>query len=435
MPSESAAWTLAKIEPPDNTFRDSDEEVHRAFWKYIADLGVDRFHWRCNAGLDRHGADLTPIAASTRARGRKRSYTGLGNGNNPPLVPALGLSRTEALLKGRGFADHAEWHWRTDPVTGLHWGQVMLWHRAGGGGRYPQRDVIGWSREDILWLHRQGATWWYAHQHGQRVAEAMNLLESRADKFPRLPAAAPVKIAAKGRMDIEHFTFGIGATENVVRRSIEEGTFSGFSKAGRYKPPGPGGKAKPAPKPTIPFKPKPKPAPAPAKVRRPAAIAKASEPIQVIAEPKPKPGEAIPARPAARARKPKPASPPAKPAWVNPYIGMPKLNPLQREKTPPVNPAVDLAAFAARAKAAARKVKGRFGGEKVWISQAHSAYVKDYGPISLVDYKDLLGRSLQSRHLDLSRADMAEAFDLGVQEASETFHPIKGHEFHFFNLD
>ena len=91
---DSAAWTLSDIAPNDNTFRDAGEAVHREFWRYIASIGVDRFHWRCNQGIGASGEPLTPIAASTARRGRKRSYTGLGNAGNPPLVPALGLSRT-----------------------------------------------------------------------------------------------------------------------------------------------------------------------------------------------------------------------------------------------------------------------------------------------------------------------------------------------------
>lgn len=180
MPTDSAAWKLDRIAPPDNTYRDAGDAVHQAFWEYIAQKGVDRFHWRCNQGLDRNGKGLTPIKEATWKRGRKRSYTGLGNANAPPLSPALGLSRTESLLRGHGFSDHAEWHWDVDPVTGLDWGQVMLWHRE-GAGHLPVRDVIGWSREDILWLQSQGMAWWYAHQHGTRLAAAMHETETRGE--------------------------------------------------------------------------------------------------------------------------------------------------------------------------------------------------------------------------------------------------------------
>jgi hypothetical protein len=346
--ADSAAWTLSGIEPVDNTFRGSDEDTKRAFWRWISSIGVDRFHWRCNRGLDRNGEELTAIAASTRARGRKRSYTGLGNADNPPLVPALGLSRTEALLKGRGFSDHAEWYWRDDPVSGLHWGQVMLWHAAGGGGRYPQRDVIGWSTSDIAWLRAEGQRWWWAHQHGQAVARAMNEIEAKHEKFPRLPEqrAAPTQFKVTGRTDVEHFTFGIGGTEQMVRRSIEEGTSSGFRRLGRERPPRPGGKMKPGPAPAAPIKPKAKPKPA---AKRPAAVAASKAP------------------------------------FVNPYAAMPPL------KAAPAPAAAgehspDLATFAARAKAAAATVQGagRFSEEKVLISHAHSAYVKAHGPIPLV---------------------------------------------------
>ena len=188
--ADSSAWTLFGIEPPDNTFRDSGEDVHRAYWRWIAAVGVDRFHWRCNQGLGSNGEPLTPIAHSTWLKGRKRSYTGLGNANNPPLVPALGLSRFESLLKGRGFIDHAEWYWTVDPVTGLHWGQVAIWQAEGGGGRYPESNVIGWSPADVAWLQDSGHTWWYAFRNGHKLAEAMATLEVARDKFPRHAAAA-----------------------------------------------------------------------------------------------------------------------------------------------------------------------------------------------------------------------------------------------------
>jgi hypothetical protein len=251
MADESAAWTLYGIQPPDNTFRDSPEEVHRAFWRYIAQAGVARFRWRCNAGLDRHGAGLAGIAESTFRRGRWRSHTGRGNALNPPLSPALGRSRTEELIRGRGFIDHAEWYWLVDPVTGLHWGQMMLWHRE-GSGHLPVRDVIGWSRDDIAELRHLGQEWWYHFQHGVLLKAAVEKLNL---PHPKTGAIPPPKFEVTGDTDLSKYTFGIEGTKERTERAIAEGYHSGFSRKT------PGGKAYNQ----TPPPPPPKPVPAPPK--------------------------------------------------------------------------------------------------------------------------------------------------------------------------
>ena len=253
MDDESAAWTLYGIEPADNTYRHAGEEVHRAFWRYIAQAGVARFRWRCNAGLDRHGEGLTGIKESTFRRGRWRSHTGMGNALNPPLVPASGRSRTEELIRGRGFRDHAEWYWLVDSVTGLHWGQVMLWHRE-GAGHLPVRDVIGWSEDDIAELRRLGQEWWHHFQHGALIKAAVERLNLPQPKTGAIP---PPKFEVTGRIDIEHATFGIGGERERTARAIAEGYHSGFSRKtpgghtyGPKKPPS-------APPPEPPWMPRP----------------------------------------------------------------------------------------------------------------------------------------------------------------------------------
>ncbi len=62
--------------------------------------------------------------------------------------------------------------------------------------------------------------WWYAHQHGMAVARAMNEVESCQDKFPSAPAVASGKFKVTGRVDVENVTFGLGGTQQMVRRSI-----------------------------------------------------------------------------------------------------------------------------------------------------------------------------------------------------------------------
>jgi hypothetical protein len=197
MRRDSFAFRLRGIEPKDATFRSAGEEVHRAFWRFIAAEGVTLFRQRCERGLDRHGSRVYRISAATRTKGPDRSYPGLGEADEP-LVPAHGLSRTEDLLRGRGFSDHAEWHWVTDPHTGLHWGRVLHWHRI-GARQLPVRDVIGWSVEDRLELARRGQEWWHHWQTGKRLARAAMRAELPA---PKTGTPMPPKIPLVGRTDL-----------------------------------------------------------------------------------------------------------------------------------------------------------------------------------------------------------------------------------------
>jgi len=373
--AESFAFRLRGIEPTDNTFRGSDESVKRAFWAFVARKGLEVFRRRCNRGLDRFGRPLIPIAESTRRRGRWRSHTGQGTADNPPLVPAMGLSRTEELLRGRGFVDHAEWHWAVDEVTGKHWGRILGYHRAGlGRGLY--RDVIGWSDDDVAELRQYGAVWWHGYRNAIAVAEAAERLELPAERMKQLATREPVRFRVTGRIDIDRFTFGIGAQRETVRRSIDEGYFSGFRQLGKPRPPA-AAAAKPRPKP-----------------RPPAVLHAASL--------KPKPAAAP-----APAPKPQPATPPP-----------------------------DLAEFARRVLEVAATVdeSGRFGPDKVFISAAWAAYVRRYGPIGLTEFKRLLALATNARYLDLSRANMVEAMDAATVAASETTHPLGIGEWHFVRL-
>ena len=69
------------------------------------------------------------------------------------------------------------------------------------------------------------------------------------------------------------------------------------------------------------------------------------------------------------------------------------------------------------------------------ISHAHLQYVRDNGPMSLEQFKEFLGRSLQARHLDLARADIIQVLDELDARASITFHPMSpSWEFHFIRL-
>jgi hypothetical protein len=153
MDRPSYAFTLAGIEPKDNTFKDAGEDVHRSFWQFVVQVGIEVKIRSLLQGLGADGTTLRRLAPY--AIKHRKSAMGPAEPDAPPLIPAGELSRTIALLTGRAFADRAEWFWRTDPITGLPWGRVLHWHRI-GAGRLPVRDVIGLSFEDQMAIALRG---------------------------------------------------------------------------------------------------------------------------------------------------------------------------------------------------------------------------------------------------------------------------------------
>jgi hypothetical protein len=227
MARDSYAFRLRGVAPADNAFRAAGEDVHRAFWRYIGQEGLVVWKRSRLMGLDRHGVPIesyAPLAASTRAKGRWRSHTGHGSAAAPFIVPAGQSSRAIDLLRVRAFADHAEYHWVTDPVTGLHWGQVMWWHKT-GAGYLPARDVMGFSQAELMELAQRGAAWWSNYQRGVRVAAQ---IAARTVPIEHHHAEPPPKIPLTGRTDLEHGTAGEYTDVERTRRAIAEGYHTGF---------------------------------------------------------------------------------------------------------------------------------------------------------------------------------------------------------------
>jgi hypothetical protein len=218
----SFAFRVEGIEPAaDPVWRLADESVRRAFWRAVVGFTLEAKDRELASGLDRFGVPLTPIAASTRARGRMRSHTGLGSAGNPPLTPANALSRTRALLTGRAMEDHAEFFWTTDDVTGLPWGQVLSWHRA-GAGRLPVRDVIGLAPQSLATVRARADRWWANYKAGHPVFdhEGRIKLQVGHGRMGTIPL--------RGRLDIKNATLGVGASKSTVEAAIKGGTFTGF---------------------------------------------------------------------------------------------------------------------------------------------------------------------------------------------------------------
>jgi hypothetical protein len=72
MTRPSYAFTLAGIEPKDNTFKDAGEDVHRSFWQFIVQVGIEVKTRSLLQGLGaltaRHYAGWLRTRSSTRSR-------------------------------------------------------------------------------------------------------------------------------------------------------------------------------------------------------------------------------------------------------------------------------------------------------------------------------------------------------------------------------
>ncbi len=232
----SYAFRVSGIEPrTDLAWIAASEADHRAFWQAVVGFVLAAKDKELADGLDRFGKPLIPIAESTRAKGRWRSHTGMGSADAPPLDPAYRLSRTRSLFRGRAHKDHAEFFWATDVVTGLPGGKVLGWHRGDvakrpgrNASRLPVRDVIGLSLASLARVKAQSATWWANHKAGAKQQEKEVIF-----KF----AQAETKPEVTGNLDLDRYTFGIGADRDTVAAMIAKGQFSGFSKAGPWKGP------------------------------------------------------------------------------------------------------------------------------------------------------------------------------------------------------
>lgn len=160
MPRISSAFRLTGIEPDDLAWHAATEADRRGFWREAVRIGLRVKDESLARGLDRHGLKLKRVSRYTREH--RRSAMGPANPLAPALMPAEGLSRTRAYLKGRAFADHAEFFWSNG------WGRILHFHRVGArnhwarSGKLPVRDVIGLSQADENKIRREVLAWWKA---------------------------------------------------------------------------------------------------------------------------------------------------------------------------------------------------------------------------------------------------------------------------------
>lgn len=109
-------------------------------------------------------------------------------------------------------------------------------------------------------------------------------------------------------------------------------------------------------------------------------------------------------------------------------------NPLSPSALAAERMVANAATFQDRVKAAAGLVpdSGRFGENKVFISEAHKAYEQAYGRIPIGEFKAKLVEANREGLVNLVRADLVQAMDFSKIQASKTSH--LNAEFHFIKL-
>ena len=211
----------------DPEFLQAPASVRGEVLRWVLVYGLKEKDADLAAGLDRHGAALAPIAASTREH--RESAMGPADPDAPPLMPAYAVSRTRLLLTGEAKRVQVEFYWEYDEHTGGSWGQILDYQRKGKGprgGRRPKRDVIGISEAAIARVRAQVTARW-------RQERAVLLGHAPAAAVPgrmAVPTVPPERIRVIGKTDFEHFTYGIGGpgSAEASARALAGGGSTGF---------------------------------------------------------------------------------------------------------------------------------------------------------------------------------------------------------------
>ncbi len=155
------SFAISGIEPNDPAWLRAPRELRLRFWQRVGQLAFDAKQDELSKGLDRFGNRMVPISEATRKARRYWDYSpmGLSDPKAPPLMPNYSASRTRSLLRWKAFDDQTIFFWAFDPHTGRPWGEILDYHRE-GGGNLPIRDVIGLSPNSLATVRRRAMAWW-----------------------------------------------------------------------------------------------------------------------------------------------------------------------------------------------------------------------------------------------------------------------------------
>ena len=242
----SSTITIEGLAPDDDPLWGvASSSVKHEFFNFCKGLAHTYFKEQLRLGIDRYGEKLAPIAPSTRAKGRWRSYTGKGTSHNPPLVPAMDESRTIKWL--RSNVNHIR---QVVTLWWSHgWGEIITYHGDGLVPHAPERDIRGLAPVYDRRLRDQAQGYWLrTRPRVRREAERRGTSVPR--KAPERPARTPpaaargparptaptrparpkVTVKKGARFDIENAILSTGATTAEIKAAMERGTFSGFTR-------------------------------------------------------------------------------------------------------------------------------------------------------------------------------------------------------------
>lgn len=151
------------IDPPGQSWLMAGRDIRTRYYQEVGRLAAPVKDLELARGLDRFGRPMVPIAEATRKARRQWDYSPMGRADPaaPPLTPCRAASRTRSLLRYAAYPDGCWFFWAYDPHTGRPWGEILDYHRA-GGGNLPVRDVIGLSVKAIQQVKRKAWAWWQA---------------------------------------------------------------------------------------------------------------------------------------------------------------------------------------------------------------------------------------------------------------------------------
>jgi hypothetical protein len=175
-PTFDPAWTWAT------------DTMRRRFWAECARLALREYAISREAGIDRHGMPLIPIAEYTREH--RESAMGTADPDAPPLVPAHGLSRTTSFLRSRYVPGKGLWFWWIyDPRVRSTWGKILHYHATGRAVRGKPRDVMDLDDAGRQRVREGLARWWML-----RRRYSANL---RIEEFPDAGLSVPIPARAR----------------------------------------------------------------------------------------------------------------------------------------------------------------------------------------------------------------------------------------------
>jgi hypothetical protein len=184
------------------------DATQRAFFYEAARTAQREYGLSREAGLDRNGQPLVPIAEYTRDH--RKSAMGWPDPDAPPLIPAHELSRTQSYLRWRYVPGKGVWFWWIfDRRVRGSWGKILQYHATGQVRGGAIRDVIGLTPGDVLITRTHMARWWAARRGRVRLTVIQPLEDTLRVPLPRVPKVLPPAARATGTAGRGRATFTV----------------------------------------------------------------------------------------------------------------------------------------------------------------------------------------------------------------------------------